>query len=501
LPSLSLLGTWSAGRLPALAVVVAVLAGVAAWDWRRFRDRSRTLRAGYLGFAFLLGGAAAWALWRPPAAPALFELVNIAFAFAVCLSVIQLYRGSETVLTLARGWMYLIGVLAAITARQRLALGPLPLSGPFPTPQHLATAAAVGLILMPLGHGLEHDRRLRWTYPVAALAAAYVIWSTHQALAVGVAVAVAAVWAACSRRGRWAVLGAAVAAGLVAVSPLRRYFPLAWHDSELTAGPSLLRRSQLVDAGMALLRETWFLGGGPGSYAVRAGEAWGAALPGGPPWSPWCPLVEVASQYGLAVAVILVLACLGLLGWCVKRLLRTAGRPWTSPERAPAVWLGFFLLALPAVGLVQPSWLGQPLTALIAGTAVLLARHVEEPSGRRAAVAQAALAAAAAGQPNWEDLEERLRPRLDDSGAAPAKALAAVAKGAAVSALTGEEPGELVLTGKDSGQLVLLGKVSGQLVLVGKGEGEPAAAGKEAAAAAEARKNQSGLTAEAKEPG
>jgi hypothetical protein len=274
----------------------------------------------------------------------------------------------------------------------------------------LATATVIGLILMPLGPALEHDRRLRGTYPAVAAAAGFVLWSTHQAAAVAVAVAVAAVWVATYRRGRWIVVGAAVAAGLVALSPLRRYFPLAWHDAGLTAGPTLARRRQLVEAGMALLRETWFLGGGPGSFARRAGPALAASADasglGPPPWSPYSPLVEIASQYGLAAAVLVVMTGLGLLMWCVVRLVHTSGRPWSSPERAPAVWLGCLVVALPFVGLIQPSWFNDSLVCLVVGTVALLARHTEEPQGRRATVAQAALS----------ELEDR-RLKIEDPSA------------------------------------------------------------------------------------
>ncbi|MDR0416578.1 MAG: hypothetical protein LBH76_04545, partial [Propionibacteriaceae bacterium] len=337
LPTLALFSPWLAGRLPLLSLATGLLTGVAAWDWHRFRDRSRSLRVGYIGFAMLISGVVAWAVWQAPAAANWAQFGYVAGGCAVALSVIQLYRGSETVLTLARGWMYLIGFLAVVIACQRLIGSPVPLAGPLPTPQHLATATVIGLVLMPLGYALEHDRRLRWTYPVAAAAAGFVIWSTHQALAVAVAVAVVAVWAATYRRGRWIVVGAAVAAVLVAFSSLRRYFPLAWHDAGMTAGPTMARRRQLVDAGMALLRETWFLGGGPGSYARGAGSALAVAADasglGPPPWSPYFPLVEIASQYGLAAAVLVVMTGLGLLVWCVVRLVHTSGRAWSSPER------------------------------------------------------------------------------------------------------------------------------------------------------------------------
>lgn len=347
------------------------------------------------------------------------ELINIAYGFAVAVSLVQLYRGSETVLTLARGWMYLIALLTLIIAFQRLTDSPVPLSGPLPTPQHLATATVVGLALMPLGHALEHDRRLRWTYPLAAAAALFVLWSTHQAVAVATAAVILAVWTATYRPGRWIVVGAAAAAGLIAASSLRRYFPLAWHDAGLTAGPTWTTRGDLVAAGMALLRDTWFLGGGPASYASAAGHAPGGPDLGSGPLAPYCLLVEIASEYGLAVTVVVLLAGLGLLHWCVQRLVRTTGRPWSSPDRAPAIWLGLLLLGLPVIGLIQATWLAVPLTGLIIGTLALLARHTEEPQGRRVRVGGEALAEIA-DTPSWSDLDRRLRSD-PAAGAGPAR--------------------------------------------------------------------------------
>ncbi|MDR1077093.1 MAG: hypothetical protein LBL55_00195 [Propionibacteriaceae bacterium] len=377
LPGLAGIGLWLGPESVTLGVPAVVLGAAAAWDWWRFQDRSRTMRIAYLGLVLLATGAVMVVGRGLPWATAGAELVDLAVATVLSLALVQLYRGGETVLTLVRGWLYLLALLAAVTIYQRLAQPPGSLTGLFQTPGQLALAALAGLSLMPLGHALEHDRRLRWAYPVAAGCAVEILWWSRQPLALGLGLAVIGLWLALGRRSRWVLVGAVVAGGLARASAWSR--PWAW--SGWDGGPDRASRRQLAEAGFTMLRDSWFLGVGPGGFAQRlpAGLAQAAG--------PHSPGVELAVEYGLGAVIVVVLAGLGLLHWCFRRLRRTRGQSWTTPERAAAVWCAAMVLVSPLVGTLQPTWLDRPLTGLIIATLALLARHVENPHGRRPAAA------------------------------------------------------------------------------------------------------------------
>ena len=374
LPALAVLGFWAGRRLPLFPLLVIVLGVTAAWDWWRFQDRSRTMRVVYVGLILLVQGIVTLVWRRPPLGPAVAELANIASATVLAFALTQLYRGAETVLTVLRGWLYLTAFLAVVTVYQRLAAGPTPLTGPLQTPEHLATTALTGLTLMPLGRALEHDRRLTWAYPAAGGCALVVLWLSHQAVGLAAGLAVVVVWLALGRRSRWVLAGAAVAVGL-AYAVTRHDPPLHWSDT----GADFAQRRQLVGLGEELLRQTWFLGAGPGGFSHAA-----AGWPGGLPDAPYSPLLEVTSQYGLGAGVVVVLAGFGILRWCADRLRRTSRSRSSLADRATAIWCAVAVLGVAVAGSLQPTWLDVPLSALIVATVTILARHVEGPLGRRA---------------------------------------------------------------------------------------------------------------------
>jgi hypothetical protein len=380
-----LLGAWLVGRFPLFLLLAATLLVVAIWDWWRFQDRSRT-RTGVLGLMAATGvsGAVALLANRPPLVPAVDELLMVLAGGALALALVQLYRGEETVLTLARGWIYLVVSLAVITLYQRLTRDLPALQGPFPSPGYLAAAATFGLLLMPLGHSLDDDRLRRWAYPVTGALACWVVWCTHQSIALGCCVVIVTLWALLHRRGRWVAAGVAVIALGVALSPWRRHFPLFWEDFGFEAPVTWEIRIGLIDTAMTLLRDSWFLGVGPGNFtrAIWVGDV---AHPTGHS-APYFALTELAAEYGLGVAVVLLLGFLGVLRWALQRFLRTPGLPWGGPERATALWLSVAIVMLPFLSAIQPRWLSAPMSALIVATLALLARHIERPKGRRVIV-------------------------------------------------------------------------------------------------------------------
>jgi len=289
------------------------------------------------------------------------------------LALVQLYRSEQTVLTMIRGWMYVVAIMAGITGVQWITSDVTTLNGPFPSPAYLAGAMVAGVLVMPIGFALEKDRWLKWTYPVLAVLATAVVWSTHRSVAFAFCLAVLLVWLALHR---WILALAIAAAGTATLVFLRSAVTFRWADAgwEPPLPPSV--RTQLTNAAWQILQDSHFLGTGPGSIH----DQWPAALK--LYQGPYAAVLEIACQYGLAITVVIVCALLGVLVWCVGRLWHTRGMRLASAERAPALWLALAILSLPVTTSFQAESLNFPLSALAAATLALLARHIESPRGR-----------------------------------------------------------------------------------------------------------------------
>lgn len=374
LPSLSLLGSWMMGRLPVFQLITVLLFGIALWDWNQFFDRSRTMVT-MLGLSagVAISAIVATIVSRPPASALETQSISLISLIALTLALVQLYRSAETVLTIIRGWLYAIAILTAITVYQRITLDLHALNGPFPSPAYLAGSMVVGVLLMPIGFALEKDRRLRWAYLFIAISATWVVWTTHRSVAFACCLAILILWLATYR---WIIATLVAAVGLVVAIVFRSVLSLRWSEVGLEPPLDQAVISKLRNAAGQILKDSNFLGVGPGGLATH----WPSSLGGYQ--GPYSAAMEIASQYGLAIAIALICALLGLLTWAVIRLWQARKTRLYSPERAPAFWLAIVLISLPVTTSIQAQWLDFPLSALSVATITLLGRHIESRQGR-----------------------------------------------------------------------------------------------------------------------
>jgi len=407
LPSLAILGTWLIGTFPLFQIIAIVLFGIALWDWNRFFDRSRTIET-VLGLSggLIVSGTIAAIVYRPPVESLASQSVAMISWIALALALVQLYRSAETVLTVIRGWMYAIAILAFITVWQMAAEKLPAVNGPFPSPAYLAGSMVAGILLMPVGFALEKDRRLRWTYPVVAVLATGVTWTTHRSVAFGCCLAVLLLWLATRHRVTAGIIAVLAAAGELF---FHSQMPMRWADvgSEPPLTSDLHRA--VIETGWQILQNSWFIGVGPGGLASHWPQS--QSLYAG----PYFLFVEIASEYGLAITVAVVCALLGALVWCVQRLWQTMSGKLASPERAPAFWLAVMILSLPVTTSIQAQWLDVPLSALAVATLALLARHIESPQGRALvwSAGPGALEETMSPPDHGDDFEEQQRRQPD----------------------------------------------------------------------------------------
>ena len=372
LPSLAVLGTWLVGKLPVFHCVAIVLLIAALWDWSHFSDRSRTMVA-ILGLScvLLVSGSIAWLVGHPDFKIAGFQSLVTLAAIALAIALVQLYRSSETVLTLVRGWMVAVVILAGITLYQRLSRDLPALNGPFPSPGYLAGSVVAGLALMPIGFALEDRRALKWTYPVTAVAATWVVWTTHRSVGFGCALVILFVWLALWRR--YLAVGVLVIAG-IGVVVFRRV--IAWRWSGIGQEPPLpwSVNQELLSQAMDVCIRSGFIGVGPGGLT----QHWDVTGYAG----PYSAFMELIAEYGLGAGVVVLCAFGAVLVWCVQRLIVTRGRPLNSSDRSVAIWVGLMILMLPWLTSLQATWLSFPMAGLTTATIAMLARHIEAPHTR-----------------------------------------------------------------------------------------------------------------------
>lgn len=345
LPPLAVAGSWGGPfSLTAFRLAVVLLAGVAAWDWWRHRDRSRTGWATWgLAVMFAISGGVSWAVWRPDGAAAGAELVALAVVFAGCLALVQLYRGRPTLIGMCRGWLLALALILtgyAIEAVTGLRLRPGPQGASwFPDATQLVAAVVAALLVFPIGVTVEPRRWVRHAYRAAA--------------------------------------GATVVAALVPPGP--SVLARTW-DSLVISGGWSAPITALV-AGWWMLRNSDFLGMGPASFdaVLASGRVPGVPTEAEVHWA----IPAVMGQYGLGVTIVGILAWAGLGRRAVQRLTRTPGLSLSSPARGPAVWALVWVVLWPVLAMAGSSWLAQPVAAVQMATVVLLARHLERPRGRR----------------------------------------------------------------------------------------------------------------------
>jgi len=412
-PSLAAAGPlWGAGPLTTFRVAVAVLFLTAAWDWWRFQDRSRTfLTMLGIGIAFQVSGLIALAWSKPPTDAAWHELLEVGLMFAFAVALVQLYRTAETVLTIARGWLYMAALVELVNLWEIVSGNRLPnfflaadrrdtaawsaIAGPFQTPSQLAAVFVMAAIVMAVGWSLEHDRRLRWAFVTVCLPMPYLIWRTGSTLGLTLFVVVALCWLAVYSWGRRIGL-ALVAVVIVALPQGRALLVSLWQqigslfggatDATFSAGDGF----NLIRDGVVLLVRSNWIGVGPAGFpyvmATRSTPYFTHGVV-----TPHSAIVEIGSQYGIGMFVLVTLAWIGLAKWAIDRLRRTARQPLRGAPRIVAMWTLVVALSWPLLSMLGPTYLDQSVSALFVATVAMWARHIERPLGRRVRPSEVAL--------------------------------------------------------------------------------------------------------------
>ncbi|MHB1010135.1 MAG: O-antigen ligase family protein [Propionibacteriaceae bacterium] len=426
-PSLAAAGPlWGAGPWTSFRVAAAVLFLTAAWDWWRFQDRSRTFFTALgLGLAFQVSGLVALAWSKPPAGSAWNELLAVGLMFALAAALVQLYRTAETVLTIARGWLYMavlveaVGLWELVTGRHlsnyHLAAdrqgtpGWTDIAGLFGTPSRLAGVLVATALVMAVGWSLEHDRRLRWAYLAVCVPMPYLLWRTGSTLGLLLFLVVCVCWLAVYSWGRRVGI-AALAVVVVALAPGRAFLVAVAEQvgslfggttsASFTGGDAF---NLLRDGAVLLVRSTW-LGVGPAGFSHAMTTRSTPYFTHGVV-TPHSAVVEVASQYGISMFVLVTLAGIGLAKWAVDRLRRTARQPLRGAPRIVAMWTLVATLMWPWLGMLGPTYLDQSVAALFVATIAMWARHIERPLGRRVRPSEAELRNLATAPPTPPDKE------------------------------------------------------------------------------------------------
>ena len=412
-PSLAAAGPlWGAGALTTFRVAVAVLFLTAVWDWWRFQDRSRTFFTMLgIGIAFQVSGLIALAWSKPPMDAAWHELLSLGLMFALAVALVQLYRTAETVLTIARGWLYMavlvevVNTLEIVTgnrlpnfylaADRRDTAGWSEIAGPFQTPSQLAAVFVMAAIVMAMGWSLEHDRRLRWAYVTVCVPMPFFLWRTGSTLGLTLFVVVVLCWLAVYSWGRRIGI-ALVAVVIVALPQGRSLLASFWQqagtlfggatDAAFSAGDEF---NLIRDGVVLLVRSTW-IGVGPAGfpYAMTTHSTpyftHGVVTPNN-------AIVEIGSQYGIGMFVLVTLAGIGLVKWAIDRLRRTAKQPLRGAPRIVAMWTLVVAISWPLLSMLGQTYLDQSVSALYVATVAMWARHIERPLGRRVRPSEVAL--------------------------------------------------------------------------------------------------------------
>lgn len=368
-------GTWGVGPVTLFRLAVGVLFVTAAWDWWRFQDRSRTFFTMLgLGVAFELSGVIALLWSKPPLDRALHDLLAVGFMFGLAVALVQLYRTAETVLTVARGWLYMV-VLVQIAALVGIG-GTAWLDS-----ARLAALLVMSVIVLAVGWSLEHDRRLRWAYLAACAPIPYLMWRTGSALGIALLAAVGLTWLAVYQWGRRYVVPLLVVA--LGILPATRAL---FADLAVQLGD----RYALIRAGVVLLRRSDWLGVGPGGF-TDALENQRLPYTTHGITSAYSAIVEIATQYGIGAFVLVTLGGIGLARWAIDRLRRTTKQPLRSAPRIVAIWTLAVVVAWPLLSMITPTYLDLSTSALFVGTVAMWARHIERPLGRRVRPSEDAL--------------------------------------------------------------------------------------------------------------
>jgi hypothetical protein len=315
------------------------------------------------------------------------------------------------VLTIARGWLYMVVLVEVVNvwevatggrlsnyylaADQRDTPGWSDIAGPFSTPSELAAVFVMAAIVMAVGWSLEHDRRLRWAYIAVCVPMPYFLWRTGSTLGLLLFVAVTVCWLAVYSWGRR--IGIALLAVVIVALPQGRSSLVAFGtqigslfggatDANFSAGDAF---NLLRDGAVLLVRSTW-MGVGPAGFPYAMTTRSTPYFTHGVV-TPHSAIVEIASQYGISMFVLVTLVGIGLAKWAIDRLRRTTRQPLRGAPRIVAMWTLVVALMWPLLSMLGPTYLDQSVAALFIATVAMWARHIEKPLGRKVRPSEVAL--------------------------------------------------------------------------------------------------------------
>ncbi|MGK2351852.1 O-antigen ligase family protein [Cutibacterium sp. V947] len=382
LPLTVLFGAYAAvGSLTSFRAVVAVLAVVALIEgtsWSR-QWPLVIFGAAWVVIAVVSGLMVSWT-------PAWGDLANLVIGLVLVWALSRV-RSDEALDDLALGWEVAILISLPIALwehrttrhlpqfinglwRGRPLVYPLPGTF-FPNPNYYALFLVLGLGLI-VWHAVVKGGWRRWCHAVVAVAGFYLLWLTGSKLclmgAVLMAVGAALTW----RFGRFAVGAAAVAVVVVAFGPGRATLVSTWNDvvAVLVHHANLGSRSwpvrlSLLGFGLHLIATHPLVGVGPGGFAHLSRHF--AVYSLHHKTNPHNGLIHVASDYGVLVAAVLVVAWVwGIVG-AFQRCAHHSGR-----IRQIARLYIAMMFAVPALMMANSVFVGPNVVALWMAVLVLL---------------------------------------------------------------------------------------------------------------------------------
>lgn len=387
LPLTVLFGAYAAvGPLTSFRIVVAAL-GVAALIKGVSWSRERALVI--FGAIWTAVGVASGLM--VPWAPAWGDLANLVIGFVLVWALSRL-RSEGVLGDLTCGWEVAILISLPIAVWEHHTTRHLPkfidgqwqgrplvypLPGTFfPNPNYYALFLVLGLGLIAW-HAVVKGGWQRWCHVIVALASFYLLWLTGSKLclmgAVLMAIGAALTW----KYGRIVVGAGAVAVVVLVLGPGRATLLSAWNDviAVLVQHANLGSRSwpvrlSLLAFGIHLVSVRPLIGAGPGGFAHLARHPGEFALHH--KTNPHNGLIHVASDYGVLVAAVLVVAW----AWGIVRAFQRCAHRSGQTRHIARLYIAM-MFAVPVLMMANSVFVGPNVVALWMAVLVLLDTMVD----------------------------------------------------------------------------------------------------------------------------
>ena len=382
LPLTVLFGTYAAvGPLTSFRVGVAALAVIALIKGTSWPRQWPLI---IFGLAWVVVGVVSGLMvsWTP----AWGDLANLVIGFVLAWALSRL-RSEGVLGDLTCGWEVAILISLPIAVWEHHTTRHLsqfidgqwqgrplvyPLPGTFfPNPNYYALFLVLGLGLIAW-HAVVKGGWQRWCHVVVALASFYLLWLTGSKLclmgAVLMAIGAALTW----KYGRIVVGAGAVAAVVLVLGPGRATLLSAWNDviAVLVQHANLGSRSwpvrlSLLGFGLHLIATHPLVGVGPGGFAHLSRDSTVYSLHH--KTNPHNGLIHVASDYGVLVAAVLVVAW----AWGIVRAFQRCAHRSGQTRHIARLYIAM-MFAVPVLMMANSVFVGPNVVALWMAVLVLL---------------------------------------------------------------------------------------------------------------------------------